>query len=270
MNWCKIYINMKYILKQIFFLALLLNINIYAQEIVDETIGSQVSASSISQEAQLKIDNLDDESKEIYYEYKDTIAEYKSLKTYDDQLQQIINAQNDEVKSILQQIDSLDSTNKDILPFLKRMIDVLREFVLLDVPFLKKDRIQKIDELDSILLKANVTTAEKFRKVFETYQSEYNFGNTIETYSGTMEIDDSPMAVRYFRLGRIGYYYASLDYKKTGYWDDASKEWIHSRGKFSNELKAAIDIANRQAPPNFINLPIKPVDRSGKWINFTS
>ena len=32
-----------------------------------------------------------------------------------------------------------------------------------------------------------------------------------------MEIDDSPMAVRYFRLGRIGYYYASLDYKKTGY-----------------------------------------------------
>ena len=240
---------MKYILKQIFFLALLLNINIYAQEIVDETIGSQVSASSISQEAQLKIDNLDDESKEIYYEYKDTIAEYKSLKTYDDQLQQI---------------DSLDSTNKDILPFLKRMIDVLREFVLLDVPFLKKDRIQKIDELDSILLKANVTTAEKFRKVFETYQSEYNFGNTIETYSGTMEIDDSPMAVRYFRLGRIGYYYASLDYKKTGYWDDASKEWIHSRGKFSNELKAAIDIANRQAPPNFINLPIKPVDRSGK------
>ena len=28
------------------------------------------------------------------------------------------------------------------------------------------------------------------------------------------------------------------------------------------ELKAAIDIANRQAPPNFINLPIQPVDRS--------
>ena len=109
---------MKYILKQIFFLAFLFNINIHAQEIVDETIGSQVSASSISQEAQLKVDNLDDESKEIYYEYKDTIAEYKSLKTYDDQLQQIINAQNDEVKRILRQIDSHKSTNKDILPFL--------------------------------------------------------------------------------------------------------------------------------------------------------
>ena len=35
-----------------------------------------------------------------------------------------------------------------------------------------------------------------------------------------------------------------------------------STQKLSNELKAAIDIANRQAPPNFINLPIQPVDRS--------
>ena len=25
-------------------------------------------------------------------------------------------------------------------------------------------------------------------------------------------------------------------------------------------LKSALDIANRQSPPNFINLPLKPVD----------
>ena len=242
---------MKYISNTLAALVISISFDIYAQEIVDETIDTQVSASSISQNAQIKIDGLDEQSKELYYEYKDTVAEYKSLKIYDDQLQEIINAQNDEIESILNQIDSLDSTNKDILPFLKRMIDALREFVLLDVPFLKEQRLNKINELDSILLKANVTTAEK-----------YNFGNTIETYSGTMEIDDDQMAVRFFRLGRIGYYYASLDYKKTGYWDDFSKEWVHSRGKFSNELEAAIDIANRQAPPNFINLPIKPVDRS--------
>ena len=197
---------MKYISNTLAALAISISLDIYAQEIVDETIDTQVSASSISQNAQIKIDGLDEQSKELYYEYKDTVAEYKSLKIYDDQLQEIINAQNDEIKSILNQIDSLDSTNKDILPFLKRMIDALREFVLLDVPFLKEQRLNKINELDSILLKANVTTAEKFRKVFEAYQSEYNFGNTIETYSGTMEIDDDQMAVRFFRLGRIGYY----------------------------------------------------------------
>ena len=244
------------------FLIIFISVNINAQEIVNETIDTQVSASSLSQDAQKKIDNLDIRSKEIYYEFKDTVAEYKSLKTYDDQLQEIINAQKSEIKSILKQIDSLDSTNKDILPFLKRMIDVLREFVLLDMPFLKDERIATVDNLDEIILQANVTTAEKFRKVFEAYQSEYNFGNTIETYSGTMELNNNDTAVIFFRLGRIGLYYSSLDYKKTGYWDNSKQVWVHTKGKLSNELKAAIDIANRQAPPNFINLPIQPVDRS--------
>ena len=129
---------MKYISNTFAALVVSISLDIYAQEIVDETIDTQVSASSISQNAQIKIDGLDEQSKELYYEYKDTVAEYKSLKIYDDQLQEIINAQNEEIKSILNQIDSLDSTNKDILPFLKRMIDALREFVLLDVPFLKE------------------------------------------------------------------------------------------------------------------------------------
>ena len=209
--------NQKYI-----FLLIFICVNINAQEIVNETIDTQVSASSLSQDAQKKIDNLDIKSKEIYYEFKDTVAEYKSLKTYDDQLQEIINAQKSEIKNILQQIDSLDSTNKDILPFLKRMIDVLREFVLLDMPFLKDERIATVDNLDEIILQANVTTAEKFRKVFEAYQSEYNFGNTIETYSGTMELNNNDTAVIFFRLGRIGLYYSSLDYKKTGYWDNSN------------------------------------------------
>ena len=248
--------------KKYIFLFIFVCVNINAQEIVNETIDTQVSASSLSQDAQKKIDNLDIKSKEIYYEFKDTVAEYKSLKTYDDQLQEIINAQKSEIKSILKQIDSLDSTNKDILPFLKRMIDVLREFVLLDMPFLKDERIATVDNLDEIILQANVTTAEKFRKVFEAYQSEYNFGNTIETYSGTMELNNNDTAVIFFRLGRIGLYYSSLDYKKTGYWDNSKQSWVHTKGKLSNELKAAIDIANRQAPPNFINLPIQPVDRS--------
>ena len=128
---------MKYISNTLAALVISISFDIYAQEIVDETIDTQVSASSISQNAQIKIDGLDEQSKELYYEYKDTVAEYKSLKIYDDQLQEIINAQNDEIKSILNQIDSLDSTNKDILPFLKRMIDALREFVLLDVPLQK-------------------------------------------------------------------------------------------------------------------------------------
>ena len=87
------------------------------EKIVDTTIYSQVDASLESAEAQARIDKLDEESKKIYYQYKDTLAEYKGLKNYDDQLEKIVFSQQNEIKSLISQIDSLDETNKDIYPF---------------------------------------------------------------------------------------------------------------------------------------------------------
>ena len=85
---CKI-LNMRVSLEKSIVLSIFICVNAFTQEIVNETIDTQVSASSLSQDAQKKIDNLDVQSKEIYYEFKDTVAEYKSLKTYDDQFENI-------------------------------------------------------------------------------------------------------------------------------------------------------------------------------------
>ena len=90
-----------------FFIAVLVSPLVIAQdgtevkseEIVDDTIAYQVSASNLSVDAQKKVESLDEEAKKLYYEYKDTLAEFKGLKTYDDQLEQIIFAQEDEIES---------------------------------------------------------------------------------------------------------------------------------------------------------------------------
>ena len=87
-------------------LFLIFSSSIFAQEIVDETINTQVEASNESIQIQNKIDALDIESKKIYFEYKDTLNEFNSLKNYDDQLSQIIDAQILEISSINEQLDS--------------------------------------------------------------------------------------------------------------------------------------------------------------------
>ena len=56
---------------------------------MDEAIDTQVKASNESIELQLQINELDDVSK-IYFEYKDTLNEYKSLKNFDDQLSKLL------------------------------------------------------------------------------------------------------------------------------------------------------------------------------------
>lgn len=238
---------------------LTISISISAQEIVNKTIDTQVEASNVSIELQNKIDDLDIESKKIYFEYKDTLNEYKSLKNYDDQLAKIISAQIQEIESIKNQLDSLDNINIDILPLLKRMVDSLSKFISIDIPFLENERIARINELDSLIVRSDITTAEKFRKIFEAYQIEANFGKTIEVYQGFQLIDNSEKAVDFFRLGRLGLYYRTPNGKDTGYWDANAKRWMNKGSSLDAEIKAAIDIGNRQAPPNFISLPVKPI-----------
>ena len=241
-------------------LIIFISLPLISQEIVDETINTQVDASNQSAELQIKIDELDIESKKIYFDYKDTLNEYKSLKNYDDQLSKIIDAQVEEIASINQQIDSLDDVNIDILPLLKRMVDSLKLFIGYDLPFLLDERTKRVNDLDVLITRADVTTAEKFRKIFEAYQLEADFGRTIESYDGFIDIDGIEKAVEYFRLGRLGLFYRTPDGKETGYWNANIKDWQHEGSSLNANLKSALDIANRQSPPNFINLPLKPVD----------
>ena len=201
--------------------------SMFAQEIVDQTINSQVEASNVSIEIQNKIDELDIESKKIYFDYKDTLNEFNSLKNYDDQLSQIINAQILEIASIDDQLDSLDSINIDILPLLKRMVDSLNKFISLDIPFLIDERESRLNDLDKLIIRADVTTAEKFRNIFEAYQLEANFGKTIESYQGFLNIEGNERAVDYFRLGRLGLYYRTPNGRETGFWNTNTKKWVH-------------------------------------------
>ena len=233
---------------------------IYSQEIVDKTIDLSVQSSGLSIEAQEKIEALDEISKKVYFEYKDTLNEYKSLKNYDDQLSEIIDAQFAEISNINNQIDSLDDINIDILPLLKTMTNTLRKVVNLDIPFLKEQRIERVNNLDELLLRADITTAEKFRKVFEAYQIEANFGKTIENYPGYIMLNGAEVAVDFFRLGRLGLYYRTPNGKETGFWNLNTSDWSHEDGSLNDAIKVALDISNRQSPPNFITLPLKPVE----------
>ncbi len=231
------------------------------EQLVNDSIDIQSGTIKNLQQAQERIDKLDTESKRLTNEYKDTIVEYEILNKYDNQLERITISQAEEIANITKQIEDLDETNKYVLPLLERMVITLRDLIEIDVPFLMDERMARLEELEDILFKANFSTAEKFRKVFEAYQLEAAFGNTIETYPGFIELDDQTITVDYFRIGRLGWYYRSANGRETGYWDKFNEAWVHTNGKLNDEIKLALDIANRQTPPNFISLPVQPVEK---------
>jgi hypothetical protein len=141
------------------------------------------------------------------------------------------------------------------------MIVALRELIEIDVPFLIDERMTRLEELESILYQANFSTAEKFRKIYEAYQIENEYGRTIEAYSSSIDIDGIILAADFFRLGRLNLFYRTPDGKETGYWDKTNKSWTHLNGKYADDIEAGLKIAYKQAPPDFINLPLMEVSK---------
>lgn len=231
------------------------------EKLVDETIQKQSSTIESLQVAQEKIDKLDAESKKLTNEYKDTVVEYEILNRYDNQLQKITESQAEEIKNLLDQIDSLDETNKYVLPLLERMVFTLRDLIELDIPFLLDERMSRLEELESILYQANFSTAEKFRKIYEAYQIENEYGRTIEAYSGNININGVNLAAQFFRLGRLNLFYMTPDQDETGYWNKDTNSWLHLGGKYSDEIDSALKVAYKQAPPDFITLPVQGVKK---------
>ena len=179
---------MKHIYKFPFFFILAFSMNsLISQEIVDNTINLSVESSNLSVDAQEKIEELDEISKKLYFDYKDTLNEYKALKSYDDQLSKIIDAQFAEIANINNQIDSLDDINIDILPLLKTMTDTLRKVINIDIPFLKEPRIDRVNNLDELLLRADITTAENWF-MYDNRRPGYNYNHYLTADTSGAEV----------------------------------------------------------------------------------
>ena len=167
-------------------LPLILITDVNAQDNKNQQLGKSLdlSTSSINDGAsnQEQLNKIDDETKLLEFDYKDTIKEYENLKLYNDQLQRIITSQEEEIQSILDQIDELDNININMIPIMLKMIDALDKFVTLDIPFLITERTERVDNLKSIMDRGDISTSEKFRKVTEAYQIESDYGRTIEAY----------------------------------------------------------------------------------------
>ena len=138
------------------------------------------------------------------------------------------------------------------------MIITLRDLIEIDVPFLMDERMARLEELEDILFKANFSTAEKFRKIYEAYQIENEFGRTIESYRDEISFDSETYNVEVFRLGRVGLYARTSDGKHTAMYSKKEGEWVRKKG-IDSELIIALKIARKELPPSLLKLPIERI-----------
>ena len=182
-----------------------------AQQGVQEALDRQEQSIDSSAAVQQRINALDDETREMLNEYRQTTSQVQDLIAYNEQLQKLVSTQRVELADFERRFNELEVTKRRILPLIVRMIEVLEEFIAIDVPFLEEERQLRLTELQKLMEKPEVPTSEKYRRVSEAYQIELEYGHTIEAYEGEMTQDGETRTVNFLRFGRLGLYYQTLD-----------------------------------------------------------
>jgi tetratricopeptide (TPR) repeat protein len=214
------------------------------------------AATKEGEASQARVDSLDDETDALTREYGAALKQLASLRAYNDQLEKLISAQNDEAVSIRLQIEDVTNVDRTIGPLMFRMIDALDQFVELDVPFLIDQRRARVQNLRAMMDRSDINPAEKYRNILEAYEIENEYGRTIEAYERGLEIDGEERLVAFLRIGRVALIYQTLDGAESGTWDKTSKSFVDLDGAFDREVRAALRIAKQQAAPDLLVIPV--------------
>lgn len=211
--------------------------------------------------SQKNVDKLVNQTKDIVEQYREAISKTDSLQTYNGQLSKLIKQQKVSLNSIKRQLDNVEETQRSIVPLMIKMIDTLEKFVMLDLPFLADERLQRVVDLKTAMDRPDVSLPEKYRRIMEAYQIEMEYGRTIKSYTDTVKVDGQEYTVDILRIGRLLLSFQTLDGTLSGVWNKESKSWEKLASEYDRSIKKGIQVAKKQAPPELIKLPI---DVTGK------
>ena len=184
--------------------------------------------------------------------YARAVTDVASLQRFNQLQQDQVRSQEEEVASIERQLVEIDTTNREVLPLMQQMVDTLARFIELDVPFLLEDRTARVDDLKRVMARADVSIAEKYRLILEAYQSELDYGRTIEAYEGK---GPDGRTVEFARLGRITLLYRTLDGSEAGYWDADKKDWVRD-ASYHDAVEEAIRRGKEDGAPELLTVPV--------------
>lgn len=242
------------------FVFSMLSVTASYAENLGNVIETQVKTDVSAQKSQKKIDSLADETTDMLAEYREVLRQTESLRVYNDQLDKLVVSQKKELESISLQLQNIETTQRDIVPLMLKMIDTMAQFVSLDIPFLPEERQTRVLQLQTLMERADVSLAEKYRRILEAYQVETEYGRTIEAYRDELIIDDNSRTVDFLRIGRVSLYYKTLDGQEVGIWDQKLQQWQVLDTAYRQAIDKGLKVAKKQLPPDLLVLPVKPAE----------
>lgn len=231
--------------------------SVASEQTLNQSLQVQSKTTRDSVRTQTRIVQLADQTQELLGEYRVTLQQLDRLRLYNAHLQRLVNDQEKEKGDINRQLTDFEVVEKEIVPLMQDMIETIERFVQADVPFLPDERSNRVEHLQANMDRSDMTISEKYRQIMSAYQIESDYGRTIETYEGRLDVDNSGVQrqVDFLRVGRVLLAYQTLDREYTGFWNKVDGRW-QERNDFRREITEGLRIARKQAAPNLLKLPV--------------
>lgn len=238
-------------------LTVIVNGGLFAQT-VDDVLEADAKRLQLAQASQERINEQVDGTRTLTDQYRAINKEIDGLKVYNRLMTAQVQGQEATLEDIKISMDQVDVINRQIFPLMERMIDGLDQSIALDIPFLKEERVNRIDGLKALMSRSDVSVAEKFRKVMEAYQIELDYGSSAEFYKQSLDLG-SDYGVRDYnmlRVGRIGLYFQSDDSSITGIWDANQNAWVVD-DEYRSEIRKGLRMARQLIAPELLLIPVQ-------------
>ncbi len=211
----------------------------------------------LAQASQEKVDSIVKDTRKLSDQYRTVLKEIDGLEVYNSLLERQVSDQDKEMEELATSIDKVTDIERLIMPTMIKMIDALGEFVEMDLPFLIDERRERVEGLRSLMARSDVSVAEKFRRVMESYQIEMNdYGRTMETYKDMLPIEGAEREVQILKIGRVALLYQSTDQAFSGVWNQQARQWEPLPASYKSQLRQGLRIAQKQVAPELIMVPV--------------
>lgn len=217
----------------------------------------QNKTTSASAQSQARINTSADSTLSLRADIEQLEEEVKNLDVYRKHLAALVEDQHSELRNIDQQISDIEQTRQGVVPLMYKMIDGLKQTVKNDKPIRLEQRNQRIEKLETMMTIANVSDAEKYRRILEAYQIELDYGIKLGVYQGKISLNnENTIEANILYLGRISLIARNFNQDKYWAWDQKEKSWTLLDSSFSSDLNKAYAVANKEVAPSLIILPV--------------
>ncbi|MDV7103793.1 DUF3450 domain-containing protein [Vibrio sp. TH_r3] len=209
-----------------------------------------------AQKNQIVIDERAEHSAQLQFEIDALKAEIKGLETYQTHLNNLLDNQNQEMSSIDRQLTDITETRQSIVPLMYEMLAGLGQLIQQGMPIQFDVRQARLNSLSELMVQANVSDAEKFRRILEAYQIELDYVQKLDSYVSNIEIEGVMREVEQLYLGHVSFIARSLDKQKYWLWVDQKQQWIALEEPVFSQLDDAFLLANKRVSPSILTLPL--------------